>query len=201
MIPIVLPFKFALFNCTGMLIQPLKKTQKWNGAKMQLLIHLTFLQVARFVTLKRSRPSYPENTNDINVREIEVYGPQFNKYKVETAIVHPVLANDKDQFGSQYLTDGEVCRDICSNDKYCLPHTGNTPNAYMTLDLGSPQPISIVKIYNRLNCCKDRMLGTTLNLGSNSDGSKPLLSIPIEVVKDEYTVNVMTREVSGRNMC
>jgi hypothetical protein len=71
-------------------------------------------------------------------------------------------------------------------------------NSYMTLDLGSPKPISTVKIYNRLDCCGERLFGTTLTVGN---GTTALLTVPIEVYLVQYTINVVTGGISEQKVC
>ncbi len=128
---------------------------------------------------------------------MEVYDPSGNKYTGITPSLAPVWDNNVAEFGAQYLIDGERCKSKCGS-VYCLPHTANDPNAYMTLDLGSPKPISVVRIYNRLDMGQIRIIGTTLTVG---DGTTALLTVPINVNQVQYTINATTGGISEQKVC
>ncbi len=128
---------------------------------------------------------------------MEVYDPSANKYTGITPSLAPVYDNNMAEFGPQFLTNGERCSVRCGS-VWCLPHTTDTMNSYMTLDLGSPKPISTVKIYNRLDCCGERLFGTTLTVGN---GTTALLTVPIEVYLVQYTINVVTGGISEQKVC
>jgi hypothetical protein len=165
---------------------------------------LGWLQVGQFVTLKRTSPS-PDAAfkNGINILELEVYGENGAKYTTGvTPRQSSVYQNSPARFGPQYLTDGKLCTGFCSPGYHCMAHTNNEANAFVGLDLGSPKPISKVKIYNRNkaepDCCSERIIGTTLVV---NNGAGDLFSLPIDKDQPEYTIDVKTGEVKLEDLC
>jgi hypothetical protein len=118
---------------------------------------------ARYVKLQRT----DGKSEFINILEIEVYDQ--NNTKITTGItpsLHPQY--DKPElFGPQFLIDSLAPDNFPSGWK--LPHTTNVPNAYMQLDLNQDTFISKVVIKNRLDCCKERIVGCSLLLINSSN--------------------------------
>jgi hypothetical protein len=132
---------------------------------------------ARYVRLQRT-----DNKDEaINILEIEVYN-QLGQ-KISNGIT-PSLSpqyGGAEKFGPKFLIDG-----IFNSDswKSGLPHTTFSKDAYMELDMGSEVMISKVIVKNRLDCCKERIVGTSLIL---QDANKnEIYRKTIDETKDEY---------------
>jgi hypothetical protein len=70
-----------------------------------------------------------------------------------------------------------------------MAHTQDTDldfKSFIQLNLNSNTPIAKLVITNRKDCCKDRMIGTTVEF-FNESGSAAAPSINIENIKDVYT--------------
>ena len=98
----------------------------------------------------------------INILGIDVFDENGNMIKdnVSASILPAVYANDPGQFGPQFLTDGIHNERIFKRLR--LPHTTNDPNAKMIVNLGSDRLISKIVVWNRVNCCSDRIVGCNL---------------------------------------
>jgi hypothetical protein len=94
-----------------------------------------------------------------------------------------VYSNDATHFGAQFLIDG-VHAETGANGLR-LPHTNNTPDAWMQVDLGGDKVISKIVIYNRTACCMDRINGCNLVV-KNAAGTN-VLTIPLTGSKAVYT--------------
>lgn len=120
-----------------------------------------------------------KNTH-INILEIEVYDNLG--MKINTGII-PRLApqyGDPRRFGPQFLINNQW-----PNNSSQLPHTNGTKDAYMELELDSSQLISKIVVRNRLDCCKDRIRGTSLIL--KTDNNREISRVPINKIQDIYT--------------
>jgi hypothetical protein len=109
----------------------------------------------------------------INVLGIDVFDQNGNRItdNVTASMGPQVYANDPGQFGAQYLIDGvHTERRGRRGSFYRLPHTTNVPNAHMTVNLGSDRLISKIVVWNRTECCSDRIIGCNLRIrNSNND--------------------------------
>lgn len=132
----------------------------------------------RYVKLQRT-----DGKNEyINVLEIEVY--DNNNTKITTGVTPSLNPQyeSPELFGPQYLIDSLAPNSFPSGWK--LPHTTNVPNAYMQLDLNQDTFVSKVVIKNRLDCCKERIVGCSLLL-LNSNNSE-VYKKTIDTVQDVY---------------
>lgn len=132
----------------------------------------------RYVQLKRS----DGKDESINILEIEVYNKNGKITQGITPSIYPQHGEVK-YFGPQYLIDGLSPSKFPNND-WKLPHTTASKDAFMELDLGSEQEIDRVVIKNRQDCCKDRMVGTELQILDSNAAVK--YSFKIQEVKDVY---------------
>ena len=109
----------------------------------------------------------------INVLGIDVFDQNGNRItdNVTASMGPQVYANDPGQFGAQYLIDGVHTERRGRRGRfYRLPHTTNVPNAHMTVNLGSDRLISKIVVWNRTECCSDRIIGCNLRIrNSNND--------------------------------
>lgn len=66
-----------------------------------------------------------------------------------------------------------------------------TPNAneYFVVDLGEPENISKVIYYNRLDCCKGRIIGATVQL--NDIGNNVLKTLTINYGDDKIELSAV----------
>jgi hypothetical protein len=146
-----------------------------SGKDTQISTQMSSLPKARYIKIQRT-----DNKNEaINLLEIEVYDQ--NNQKITTNItpsLNPQYENPN-QFGPQFLIDS-----LAQNNISRLPHTANSPNAYMQLDLNSDKEISKIIVKNRLDCCKERILGCSLFL-INSTNSE-IYKKPFSDVQDIY---------------
>lgn len=141
------------------------------------------LKTAQFVRLQRT-----DNRDEyINILEMEVYDGSNNKI---TAGVIPSLGpqyENANVFGPQFMIDSKATVNWGENGSG-LPHTMNTKDAFMQIDLGSNKEITKVVVKNRLDCCKARIIGASLILIS-SDGTE-IFKESINEVKDVYTFDI-----------
>lgn len=129
--------------------------------------HLLF---GRYVTLERINTS-PDKSHVINILGLDIYDNNgvFIPNK-SSPVMSSIWNNDTDQHGPQYLIDG-VHQQYDTNGNLRLPQTMNASDAYMQLDFGEDIPISSLVIWNRQDCCSDRIIGTKVSIVNNA-GSK-----------------------------
>lgn len=132
----------------------------------------------RYVQLKRG----DGKDEHINILEIEVYDKDNKKI---TDNIIPTLSpqyGDVKVFGPQFLIDNSAPSNFSSGWK--LPHTTASKDAFMRLDLGTEREITRVIIKNRLDCCKERIVGTEIQILGNNSNIK--YSSKINQVQDVY---------------
>ncbi|XP_055506137.1 uncharacterized protein LOC129706143 [Leucoraja erinacea] len=68
-------------------------------------------------------------------------------------------------------------------------HTNTTANPWWRVDLGRTFVIAAVRISNRLDCCRERILGAEVRIGISleDDGNSNRLCGTVQSVKDMYT--------------
>jgi hypothetical protein len=54
-------------------------------------------------------------------------------------------------------------------------HTGNAPNQWVMIDLGSTQNISRVVVYNRVDCCQERAIPLRLEVSDDGTNFKKVV--------------------------
>lgn len=141
---------------------------------------------AGMITGKIVKIARTDNRNEnINLLGIDVY--DGSGAKITTGItpsLAPVYLGNSTHYGPQFLIDGVHAK--WTDDGFeRLPHTEAVSTAYMQLDLGADKTISKIVIYNRTDCCMDRINGCTLTV-DNSAGST-VLAIPLSGAKAVYT--------------
>jgi hypothetical protein len=130
---------------------------------------------ARYIRLQRT----DGKDEAINLTEIEVYNQLGQKITTGiTPSLNPQYGS-ADVFGPQFLIDGKSAIDTN------VAHTTASKDAYVQLDLGADIMISKIIIKNRLNCCKERIIGTSLILQNNS--ITEIYRKAIDKQQDEYT--------------
>lgn len=150
-------------------------TQDLNLAQDQT----SMLQYIQFVRLERT----DDKNEPINILEIELYDQFGNKITTGiTPIISPQYLG-VDKFGPQFLIDGKATYSPWENNSG-LPHTNATKDAYMELQLSLPQILSKIIIKNRLDCCKERIVGTSLIL-MTEDGTEVSRN-QINEIQNEY---------------
>jgi hypothetical protein len=95
--------------------------------------------------------------------------------------LYPQYGNPK-QFGPQYLINNVLTSR--SGNNWMLPHTTAHMNAFMEIDLSRSRNISAIVVYNRDDCCKDRI--TRARLVLLDENRKVLSSLPFNGIKNGY---------------
>jgi hypothetical protein len=105
----------------------------------------------------------------INLLGIDVYDTGGNFISnISTPTMSSTLDNDYAHHGAQYLIDG--VHELWGADGwYRLPHTMNDYLAWVQLYFVTTKELSRVVIWNRVECCGDRTIGTRLTVRRNSD--------------------------------
>lgn len=57
-----------------------------------------------------------------------------------------------------------------------VTHTAGTEPGWWQVDLGSNQPVGKIVVWNRTDCCGDRLTNFTISISINADGSAPIWS-------------------------
>ncbi|XP_033112682.1 WSC domain-containing protein ARB_07867-like [Anneissia japonica] len=86
--------------------------------------------------------------------------------------------------------DGNIAANY--NQQSCT-HTLRQPDNWWRVDLGKSYKVNKVKIYNRADCCKDRLNGATVRVGDNAKG---MLTNAVcgDPIKDAGFSSVIDRE-------
>ena len=114
---------------------------------------------AKYILLKR----VDGKDTAINVLEIKVITPTKTLTKTDmTAVLDPQYAS-ANEFGPEFLIDGSL-NYTANGTTYTLPHTTDSRLAYMKLTLNNEEEIQQVSVHNRVDCCKDRIIGTQLQI-------------------------------------
>lgn len=124
----------------------------------------------------------------LNLNEIEVFDENGGKIPANemSAKLSPQYGDSR-FFGPKYLIDGNTTSKD-KKGKHNLPHTTESINAYMEIDLLKPRPITKVNVYNRNDCCNGRVLNAQLVL---LDGQKKrVCHFPISQIKNMYEFNI-----------
>ncbi|KAG2493532.1 hypothetical protein HYH03_008346 [Edaphochlamys debaryana] len=121
----------------------------------------------RITTLQNFRPVGGDGTQILNIEEIEVYGwpsPDGLAPAPDVALGKPAYAS------SVYSTnwpaqafDGNLADLFHSLDS---SNGFSEPNPWLAVDLGAPLDVQRVKLYNRRDCCGDRLAFAEVRIGS-----------------------------------
>lgn len=118
-----------------------------------------FDPVARFV--KISKLDY---SGSLNLLEIEVFNESgLNKALASsgaTARMSSTYRWSEKLCHASLLIDGTVSGSACDG----LAHSEHQKDPWIMIDLGTAVDIGQVKIYNRVDCCQDRLSGATVSL-------------------------------------
>jgi len=156
-----------------------------QGAIVKTLHTLQKDPMVRYVRIEMNKDK-PKSLM-LNINEIEVFDVDGNKIPADkmSARLGPQYGNGKD-FGAQFLVDG--VKQSSDKGKYVLPHTTSSPAAFIEVDLIKARPISKVKVYNRNDCCKDRILnGQVVFLGQDKE---QICRFPVTQINDVYDFNL-----------
>lgn len=156
-----------------------------QGAIVKTLHTLQKDPMVRYVRIEMNKDK--PNSLMLNINEIEVFDVDGNKIPADnmSARLGPQYGNGKD-FGAQFLVDG--VKQSINKGKYILPHTTSSRAAFIEVDLIKARPISKVKVYNRNDCCKDRILnGQVVFLGQDK---AQICRFPVTQINDVYDFNL-----------
>ncbi|XP_033123934.1 fucolectin-6-like [Anneissia japonica] len=80
------------------------------------------------------------------------------------------------------------------NDWSCT-HTKNQADNWWKVDLGKHFKIKYVRLYNRQDCCKERLNGATIRVGNSTTGllSNPQCGVVVNIA-DINNSNVISRQ-------
>jgi hypothetical protein len=101
--------------------------------------------------------------------------------------LYPQLSHASD-FGPQFAFIDAV-RPVYTN----MCHTEADPKAFIQLDFQRDTKVSMLQIVNRLDCCKNRIVGTTLYLQDSN--KRTIFTYPITSEQDVYVINTYNPSV------
>lgn len=138
----------------------------------------------RYLRLERT----DQRNAALNLLEIEVYDcrgrlidPVQNGFRATLGPQYGSAAI----FGPQFLIDGKKTTWDYTNGG--LASTSEKSTAFMEIDLGAMRYISAVVIYNRIDCCRDRIIGTVLSFRTSDQTIA--FKYPINTVALTYRVD------------
>ncbi len=102
-------------------------------------------------------------TNYLSLAEVQIYAPAlvnlaYNKPATQSSTYHPYGA-------ASHAVDGKT-DGVWSN--LSVTHTNDEDQPSLTVDLGSSQPIAGVVLWNRTDCCSDRLSNFRLMLSNDN---------------------------------
>jgi hypothetical protein len=111
------------------------------------------------------------------------YGAELSKYGI------PSMSSSVHGVGKMALVSGKT--DYPDNSSY-LVHTANGPNQWVSIavQLKPDQYIDKVIINNRVDCCRDRILGMSLEIYNNS-----ILDSNTTIFSSALKIEIKPREV------
>ncbi|XP_077127865.1 uncharacterized protein LOC143783346 [Ranitomeya variabilis] len=116
----------------------------------------------------------PGRSEYLALCEVEVYGQattdSFNIAKrgeasQESDLQHEIMGYAKNAIDGGKETS--YYNGSCS-------HTNKVNNSWWKLDLKQPYKISYVVLTNRMDCCKERLIGAEVRIGNSSDNNNPV---------------------------
>ena len=128
----------------------------------------------QYIRIQRVKTA-PDGSNAINIAEIQAFDSNGN-------LIQPASASYSDEGLSGFPTSNSIDGNM---DNFA--HTTDARDNFIQVSYSSPVQVSQIVITNRKDCCKDRMIGTHLQLFSKPGGTPDVADIPINDSKDVYT--------------
>ena len=148
--------------------------------------YLNDLPRARYVYIERPSKPYPHNI--INLAEFEVFDVAGKNVALNSAVTGgPGHAHGF--YGNHYgkLTDG-----ITHTSRSCA-HTTGSGLAYLKIDLGAVKEIAKLVVWNRVDCCQDRIIDAKVSLLDEEGVSVDVTPvIKVESMKMTYDLSAET---------
>lgn len=111
----------------------------------------------------------------INLSKLEIYDEKDTLITQNITATSSSIYADANQYGPNKLLD---------SDPNTMYHSNYEENAFVQFDLGSNRQISRIVVRNRVDCCKERIVGCAVIL-RNAEGSEVARS-PFTETKDVY---------------
>jgi hypothetical protein len=111
----------------------------------------------------------------LNIAEIEVYDMNNNNIALNKTVT---MSSIFPSFEGKLLVDG---------NRTNFAHTNNGPSEFMEINLGSEFVIKSIKIYNRVDCCKERLNGAKLEIRDSKNNKHEFPQI--STTQDIYEFN------------
>jgi len=150
------------------------------------------------VLVSRLRLQVGDEPAILNIPEMEVY--DADDQKVPASMMIPTLApqTDYDRFGPQYLLDGVYESRV--GTQWMLPHTFLSTDGFMQLEMVEPTPVTRFVVYNRQDCCNNRVVGSDL-LVYGAEGEE-VCRARINTLADIYDLHISASgcELTTREM-
>jgi hypothetical protein len=131
------------------------------------------VQTIQIIRIKRINTS-PDGSNAINIADIQAFD-------INGKLINPQASSYSDGgigFPASNSIDGNMNN---------FSHTSDARDNFIQVSYSSPVQVSKIVITNRKDCCKNRMIGTHLQLFSKSGETPDIGSIPITDTRDIYT--------------
>lgn len=128
-----------------------------------------YIIISSFIENVRYFKLYAKDCNTwINLVEIQIFDKWCNNISVGrlfTSNCDELFWSNKFLLELRYLTDGIIEHHITENE-WLMYHSvlKNHEICWIILDLGSIQTVNQIRIYNRIDCCYNRVVGTKLLL-------------------------------------
>ena len=145
----------------------------------------------KYFRIQRVRPN-PEidanGKNTINIAELEFFDE--NNQKVPASNILNASYNDGGIGFNPFASVNTVMNDFA--------HTSGSPDAYIQIAFKEPVMLSRAVITNRVDCCKQRMMGTQVQTFP-TEGDKPYTTVDINDARDTYTINYTRNSLPSVN--
>jgi hypothetical protein len=128
----------------------------------------------------------------LNIREIEIYD-EFNR-----------LISNNQNIKSSSVVDNNIAENSIDRDDNTFTQTEDNINEWILIEFKEQQNISKIIIKNRKDCCKDKILKTSILIFNDSNLSNISWFNTIYEVKDEYifetNINTIEKNPEGYNI-
>lgn len=154
---------------------------------------------ARYICIRHSRSEY------LSLAEVEVYGAKAAAPKgANIARGAPVRQSSTDVGGDpKRAVDGNTDGNWNNGS---VTHTTNQPGQWLEIDLGEKARVETVVIYNRTDCCGERLSGAIVELSSGPCDAKKRKIADTETIQAQNGVVPAVTEIDfdgakGRYIC
>ena len=120
----------------------------------------------------------------INLHEVEAFGPGGEKLEPAGATMSTTYS---DRFNAgRCIDEGKTTQEqICATSL-----AARDPDPWLRVDYGAGAVIATIVVTNRADCCKDRIVGATIAVTRDANGSAVLWSAALASEESSYAFNL-----------